>query len=46
MKKLYQDVIWMLVKAGASQAQVAEWSGMKRPNVSRLLREACALVTQ
>jgi hypothetical protein len=44
MKKLYQDVIWMLVKAGASQAQVAEWSGMKRPNVSRLLREAC--VTQ
>jgi hypothetical protein len=36
-----QNVIWMWVKGDASQAELAEISGMQPSNVSRLLRKAC-----
>jgi hypothetical protein len=37
-----QNVVWMFAKGDASQAEIAELSGMQPSNVSRLIRKACS----
>jgi DNA-directed RNA polymerase specialized sigma24 family protein len=44
LSKRDRDALWMLSIGGASQAEVAQITGMQLFNVSRLLKKACSFV--